>query len=152
MVTGQALERKITSGGKQIKTEDNTRTHNNWNRSYSSDKIKGEISVRTYHARYMSYAVLGTEANFGFGRLSANRPKNVVGFRWFEGNNRKRNRELSGRLFGRLFHITVFFCHIRAPMDERAYFYFRVHVSRHIGTLSCVITVLHPLKGAQHTL
>ena len=54
VVAGQApitLERKITSGGKQIKTEDNT--HNNGNKSYTSDKkIKGEISVHTYQDTY----------------------------------------------------------------------------------------------------
>ena len=52
VVTGQApitLERKITSGGKQKKTEDDTQ--NNWNKSYASDK-KGEIIERTY----ISYA------------------------------------------------------------------------------------------------
>ena len=47
-VTGQApitLERKITSGGKQLKTKDNT--HNSCNKSYTSDKNKkGEIRVR----------------------------------------------------------------------------------------------------------
>ena len=45
VVTGQApitLERKITSGGKQIKTEDNT--HNNWNKSYTPDK-KDTVAV-----------------------------------------------------------------------------------------------------------
>ena len=48
VVTGQApitLERKITSGGKQLKTKDNT--HNSCNKSYTSDKNKkGEIRVR----------------------------------------------------------------------------------------------------------
>ena len=46
VVTGQApitLERKITSGGKQINTEDDT--HNNWNKSYTSDKNKKVISA-----------------------------------------------------------------------------------------------------------
>ena len=41
VVTGQApitLERKITSGEKQIKTEDNS--HNSGNKSYTSDKNK----------------------------------------------------------------------------------------------------------------
>ena len=57
VVTGQApitLERKITSGGKQINTEDNT--HNNWNQSYTSDKNKKcEISIRTYQDTWISY-------------------------------------------------------------------------------------------------
>ena len=55
VVTGQAptsLEWKITSGGKQIRTEDNT--HNNWNKSYTYLKQKkGEISVRTYYDTYI---------------------------------------------------------------------------------------------------
>ena len=45
VVTEQApitLERKVTSGRKQIKTEDDTRK--NWNKSYTSDKNK---KVRT---------------------------------------------------------------------------------------------------------
>ena len=49
VVTGQALrtlERKITSGGKQVKTEDNT--HNNRNKSYPSDK---NIKVRSAYVR-----------------------------------------------------------------------------------------------------
>ena len=49
MVTGQdplTLEQKITSGGKRIKTEDNT--HNNWNKSYTSDKNKN-VRSDTYH-------------------------------------------------------------------------------------------------------
>ena len=43
------LERKITSGGKQIKTEDNT---HNWNKSYTSDKNK---KARSAHARVYIY-------------------------------------------------------------------------------------------------
>ena len=53
VVTGQApitLERKITSGGKQIKTEDNT--HNNWNKSYTSDKNKKKVRS-VYVSRYI---------------------------------------------------------------------------------------------------
>ena len=57
VVTGEApitLEQKITSGGKQMKTED---AHNNWNKSYNSDnKLKGEISVHSYQDTYHSYA------------------------------------------------------------------------------------------------
>ena len=67
VVTGQApisLERKITSGGKQIKTEDNT--HSNWNKSNTSDKNKKVKSayVRVYQDLYISYAkrvAAGTE-------------------------------------------------------------------------------------------
>ena len=36
--------------------------------------------------------VLGAKAHFGFGQISANRPKNVFGCRLFEANNRNRNR------------------------------------------------------------
>ena len=56
VVTGQApitLERKITSGEKQIKTDDIT--HNNWNRSYcitQTKKKNGEIIVRMYQDTY----------------------------------------------------------------------------------------------------
>ena len=55
VVTGQApitLERKIASGGKHIKTKDNT--HNNWNKSYTSDKNKKQRSA--YQDTYISYA------------------------------------------------------------------------------------------------
>ena len=47
VVTGDApitLDWKITSGGKPIKTEDNTRS--NWNKSYASDNKNKE--VRSY--------------------------------------------------------------------------------------------------------
>ena len=53
VVTGQApitLERKITSGGKQIKTEDNT--HNNWKNRIPQRKIK-MWDQRTYVSRYI---------------------------------------------------------------------------------------------------
>ena len=49
VVTGQApitLDRKITSGGKQIKTEHNT--HNSWNKSHISGNNKRVTYVRTY--------------------------------------------------------------------------------------------------------
>ena len=56
-VTGQApitLERDITSGGKQIKTEDNT--HKNWSKSYTSEKNKkSDISVLTYQDTYLKH-------------------------------------------------------------------------------------------------
>ena len=55
VVTGQApitLEWKITSGGKQKKTED---THNHWNKSHTSDKKnkRGRSYTRMW---YISYA------------------------------------------------------------------------------------------------
>ena len=57
MVTGQApitLEWKITSGGTQIKTKDNT--HNNWNKSYTSDKNKkmrlAYVRIKIHTSKY----------------------------------------------------------------------------------------------------
>ena len=59
VVTGQApitLERKITSGGKQMKTEDNI--HKNWSKSYiSRQKIKRR-DQRTYYTYQGTYHVL----------------------------------------------------------------------------------------------
>ena len=40
--------------------------------------------VETHPNKLRHTQVLGTEAHFGIGRLSANRPKNVFGFRLFE--------------------------------------------------------------------
>ena len=40
--------------------------------------------------------------------------------RLFKGNNRNRNRELSGRLFGRLFHIIVFFFQAEDGIRDRS--------------------------------
>ena len=60
VVTGQApitLEQKIISGGKQIKTEDNT--HNNWNKSYTSDKNK---KVRSALVRIKDTCVMLNES------------------------------------------------------------------------------------------
>ena len=51
--TGSNNSGNITSGGKQTKTEDNT--HNNWNKSYTSDKQKYvrsayvRIKIHIYH-------------------------------------------------------------------------------------------------------
>ena len=64
-------------------------------------------------------AVLGTEAHFGIGRSSSNRPKNVFGFRFFEGNNRNRNRELSGQLFGGLLNLNVFLAPSSHPHEKK---------------------------------
>ena len=63
VVTGHApitLEHKITSGGKQMKKEDNT--HNNCNKRYTSDKKKNvrrayvriNIHIYTWY-RYISF-------------------------------------------------------------------------------------------------
>ena len=65
------------------------------------------------------YRLQTTEAHFGIGRLSANRPKKVFGFQLFEGNNRNRNRELAGRLFGVLFNFFFFFRQVRTPMKKK---------------------------------
>ena len=62
VVTGQApinLQRKITSGEEQIKTQDNN-THNNLNKSYTSDKNKKVISA--YHT-YV-YIILRTRTTY----------------------------------------------------------------------------------------
>ena len=92
--------------------------------------------VETHPNKLRHTQVLGTEAHFGIGRLSANRPKNAFGFRLFEGNNRNRNRnrnrKLSGRLFDGIFKMNVLFCAKFAPPWKKKRI-FQVRVSRHIG-------------------
>ena len=94
---------------------------------------------------YDVYPVLGTEAHFGFGRFVDYRPKDVFGYRLFNATNR--NRYLSSRLFGRLFHINVFFfAPCSHPYIRKTKRNFRRPVHRHIA----IKTELQALRGAQH--
>ena len=96
--------------------------------------------------------MLGTEAHLGFGRFLDNRPKNVFGHRIFDANDRNRNRELSGRLVGRLLHINGCF----APCSRLSVWKkpgnFRVRVGRHIATslLFTIQRITSILQGAHH--
>ena len=69
-------------------------------------------------------------------RLSHNRPEIVSGFRLFGQNNRNRNREISGRLFGGLFHVNDHFAPPSHSQGKKKKSFFRVLVCRHIGTAS----------------